>query len=140
MYQALITKIKDTLDLVTEIKEYYAYPESKYTGYPAVIFTPSDLENNFETTNENKKIYQFTMFVIISLNNTTKQAVFETHMPTVIDAIIAQFDQDWDMGVIANHRIRALINAGSWGVEVAQDGEIAVAQLNLSVKTLTSNN
>ena len=139
MYEIIITKIKNTLTGISEVKEFFAYPENKYTKYPAVIFSPSDLDNSYATTNENTKDYRFTMFVIVGLNGTTKQQVFESTMPKTIDAIISQFDQDWDFGTQDGHRLRAVINTGSWGVETGQDGEIAGAQLNLSIKVLTNN-
>lgn len=139
MYETLIAQIRDTLESVTQIKEIFAYPETKYTKYPAVVFYPSDLSNSFETVKENAKEYRFILFVIVDLKNVTKQRVFEEVLPRALDAVIAQFDQDWDYGTVDGHRVRALINTAFWDTQVTEHGEIAFAQLNLAIKTLTSN-
>jgi hypothetical protein len=139
MYETLITTIRDKLDSVTNVKEIFAYPETKYTKYPAVVFYPSDLSNSFETTQENAKEYRFTMFVIVELKNLTKKKAFEEVLPRTVDAVVAAFDQGWDFGTFDGHRARALINTALWDTQVTEHGEIAFAQLNLAIKTLTSN-
>lgn len=139
MYELLIAEIRDTLNGVTQIKEVFAYPETKYTKYPAALFYPADLTNSFETTKENAKEYRFNLYVVVELKNLTKQRAFEEVLPRTVDAVIAQFDAGWDMGVIGGHRVRALINTGFWDTQQTEHGEIAFAQLNLVIKTLTSN-
>ena len=139
MYITLINKIKDTIAAIPEVKEYFAYPEKKYTKFPTVIFYPSNSDNAYETTNENSKVYRFKMFILIGIGGTTKQAVFESTMPKTIDAIEAKFDSDWDFGNVDGHRVRAIIDTAYWDSDIAQDGEIAYAELNLSIKVLTNN-
>jgi hypothetical protein len=139
MYETLIAQIRSTLAEVSLVKEIFAYPETEYTKYPAVVFYPADLANSYATTAENAKEYRFSLFVIVELKNISKQQVFESVLPKTVDAVIAQFDQDWNFGTVDGHRVRALLSTALWDTQQIQNGEVAFAQLTLVIKTLTSN-
>ena len=139
MYETLIEQIRSTLEEVDLVKEIFAYPETKYTKYPAVVFYPADLANAYETTADNAKEYRFNLFIIVELKNISKQQVFESVLPKAVDAVIAQFDQDWNFGTVDGHRVRALLSTALWDTQEIQNGEVAFAQLTLVIKTITSN-
>ena len=139
IYSSLISKIKTTFEAVTNIKEVFAHPASKLSKYPAVVFYSNDFENSFETVADNYKIYSFKAWVIIGCPQTSLSNVFETVMPNTIDAILEEFDAEWDGGTIDGHRVSILVDGGNWGASEGQAGLEAWAELNIKIKVLTTN-
>lgn len=139
MYSEITAKIQETLNTVDKVKESFAYPEDGFTKYPVVVFYPSEVQNAFETTIDNMKIYKYKMWIIIGVSQTTKQDVFSTKLPDAVDAVLEAFDRDWNAGVVGGHSGWFWIDIGTWGLSSAQDGETAFAELTLNYKTLTSN-
>lgn len=140
MYTTLISKIKTTLEAVTNVKEVFSIPKTKITKYPAVFFKPIGFTNDFETNKENSKTYRFTMMVIVGAQQTTLDNVFNTVLPNTVDAILAKFDEDWDGGTIDGHRCRIKIDsADAWEISGEQDGLEAYAPLNVEIRVLTTN-
>ena len=141
MYKTFNTKISDTLAKVKSVRKVYGYPldESEtITSYPAVIYFPDSFDNEFHDTTSNMKFYRYKMYVVVETKNTTQTEVFTDILPDVVDAVIAQFDTDWNFGTVDGHRVRALINSGIWTQSVTEKGRTAIADLNLIIKTLTS--
>ena len=140
IYTTLISKINNTLDTVNEIKQRFNYPASKISKYPCVIVFPDNFENEFETINENIKIYRFKMYLIIDLLEGLEEEIWTIRMPALVDAVLAQFDADWDSGNIDGHRVWFNIDNGSWENAKYDKGVEAIAELNLYIKLLTTNN
>lgn len=140
MYTALITKIQETIDSVDKIKESFAYPEAEFTQFPAVVFYPEEVQNSFETTLDNMKIYRFKLWIIIGVKGTTKQDIFTSKLPDAVDAVVQAFDDNWNAGIVNDHRGWFWIDVGRWGLSPDQDGETAYAEIVLNYKTLTTNN
>lgn len=139
MYEELITKIETTLGLVSEVKEVFSYPKTKITKFPAVFFKPNGMKNSFETGSENMKIYRFLILVMIGVKQSTHENVNAVLAKTV-DAVIAQFDADWNQGTIEGHRVWVKIDsADAWQVSEEQDGLIAYAPLSVEIKLLSTN-
>lgn len=139
MYETLLAKIGTTLDSVSLVKDHFSYPKSKLTAYPSVFYFPAGFENSFETNAENLKTYSFTMLVIIGMERKTNESTMSTLAKTV-DAIVAQFDQDWNQGTIEGHRVWVKVDsAEAWSVSEEQDGQEVVAPLNVEIKLLTTN-
>lgn len=141
MYKSLNTKINTTLGKVKSVRKVYGYPldqNETITSYPAVIYFPDSFDNEFHDTKSNIKFYRYKMYVVVETKNISQTDVFTDILPTVVDAIISQFDTDWDFGTVDGHRIRALINSGIWTQSVSEKGRTAVADLNLIIKTLTN--
>ena len=140
MYETLLTKINTTLESVSNIKEIFSVPNPKLSKFPAVFFKPDGFENAFETNDENMKTYRFILIVIIGVKQTTLDNIFGTVLPKTVDAIVEQFDADWNYGTIDGHRMWAKIDsAGPWEVSEEQDGLVAYAPLNLEIKLLSTN-
>jgi hypothetical protein len=141
MYETLLAKISTTLDSVTKVRTHFSVPKTKIAKYPAVFYKPIGLDNSFETNNENLAVYRFMMLVIIGANQTTADNVFTAVLPKTVDAIISQFDADWNGGTIDGHRVTIKIDsADAWELDGnQQDGLVAYAPLTLEIKLLTSN-
>lgn len=137
MYTTILQKIQTTLSGIPRVKEHFGYPKTKIEKYPAVFYFPAGFENRFETNQENYKIYRFKMFVIIGVNQTTVETATDILAKTVQD-IIQEFDENWNMGVIDNHRAWVVLNSGDeWQLSGEQDGMELTAQLTLEVRLLT---
>ncbi len=139
IYTTLISKILTSLQSVTKVKEIFAYPATKISKYPAVIYFPDSFENSFETIKENLKVYRFKLFVVIGTEQKSLNDIFGTVLPNVVDDILAQFDQDFDAGTIDGHRTWLLVDTGQWTLTETKDGLEAVAELNLRFKLITNN-
>lgn len=140
IYSNLIPQIKSILSGVTAIKKVYAYPESKITQYPSIIFYPTNFENSFETNRENKKTYRFEMYVLLQANQTNLENIFETVLPKRCDEILEAFDENWNLTAVDSHRAWIKIDSGDWGVEPADNkGFIVYAQFNIDIQLLTNN-
>lgn len=139
MYETLIAKITDTLNQVTRVKEVLNTPTTKIQKYPAVFFKPNGFQNDFETNVENAMTYRFLMIVIVGVEGTTPSTVFTSILPKTVDAIVAQFNQDWNGGTIDGHRVRVKIDsADAWELSEEPDGMVAYAPLNVDVRLLAT--
>lgn len=139
IYSDINSKIQTILESITEIKQIYAYPTSKIDGYPAAIYYPSSLENSFESTRDNFKIYGYKLWIVVNSQNTTVQTVFSDVMPKVIDTVLAKFDAEWSFSSINGHRVWGKVETGAWSVSEEQAGVEITAEIDLSIKMLTNN-
>jgi hypothetical protein len=140
MYETLIAKIQTTLESVTKVKEVFSVPKTKLTKFPCVFFKPLAFTNAFETNVENSAAYRFLLVVIVGTSGTTPTTAFNTILPRTVDAIIAQFNEDWDGGTVDGHRTRVKIDsADAWELSEEQDGLVAYAPLTCEIRLLTTN-
>lgn len=139
MYETLLAKIQTTLDSIPRVKQSFNFPKTKITAYPAVFYFPAGFENTYETNAENFKIYRFNMVVMVGVPQKGMEESADVLARTV-SAIIAQFDEDWNQGVIDGHRAWAKIDSSeSWQVSEEQDGLEMYATLNVEIRLLTTN-
>jgi hypothetical protein len=140
MYETLITKVRTTLEAVTNVKEVFSVPTSKINKYPAVFFKPTGFQNSFQTQNENMAVYRFLAVVIVGARQNGLDNAFGTILPHTVDAIIDKFNTDWNQGTIDGHRVTVKIDtADEWQVSEGQDGDEVYAPLNIEFRLLTSN-
>jgi len=139
MYTQLIAKLNNTIDSITRIKERFNYPATHITKYPCALIYPVSFENDFESTQENSKVYKFKLFIVIQATTTTVENIFSVVLPEVVDETLEKFDADWNGGEINGHRIFIKIDSGDWLLSQEEVGLEAVAELNIEIKTLTTN-
>jgi hypothetical protein len=140
MYATLIAQLKTQLESVTDVQEVFNYPKTDLSDYPAIYFQPTNFDNEFETGQENMKVYRFMVLVIAGTEGSTVEHVFGTVLPAIVDGIIAKIDGEWDRGTIDGHRVRAKVDsADQWEVSEEQDGIVCYAPLNVEIKLLTTN-
>lgn len=138
MYTTLLEKIATTLSGIPRIKDYFNYPKTKLTKYPAVFYFPAGFENRFESNQENFKIYRFQLYVIVGVGQTTAAQASDVLAKTVQD-IIQEFDTNWNMGVIEGHRVWTVLNSGDpWTMSEEQDGLELTAPMTLEIRLLTN--
>jgi len=139
IYTTLINKINTTLSGVTEIAEVFNYQaeEAEITKYPAVIFYPESVENSFETNNQNFKIYNFKMYLIVGGKGITKNKLMNTVLAGAVDSILYAFDGAWNGGTIDGNRVWTIIDTGLWAMR--EDGNEAYCEFNIKIKLVTNN-
>lgn len=139
IYPTILSKINTILSGITEIKELFAYPASKITKYPAVIYFPYSFDNQFDNSQENFKTYVFKIFVVVGATQKSLSSIYSSILPNAIDAVLEAFDEGWNFDTIDGHRAWARLNTGQWIVSGEQDGLEVSAEIDLTVKVLTNN-
>jgi len=143
---ALISEIETILNAAVKndgnkaIKEIFKYPATTIEKYPAAIFYPSEFENGFETNEENMKTYGFRLFLVIAASRKNLSDIFDNIMPETVDAVLQSLDDNWSLSNINGHRVWLKVDTGAWTVSDEQGSIEVTAEINLSIKTLTSNN
>lgn len=140
MLENLIQTLETSIQEIDAIQEVYMYPlEDKPRKYPALIVYPTSLENTFETTAENFKIYSFSMFALVNINNQTTKKVYEEILPRTLDKIVAHFDEDWNIGTVDGHRVWARVSSSSMGISNDAKSKTAFIDMTLQIKANTTN-
>jgi predicted PilT family ATPase len=143
MWETLMACIDTTLDKITGdgkvLSVHYGYPKSDLSEYPAVIYLPGPFNNDFATNVENYAIYRFNMYVVVGVEATTEQHAFSDVLAGAVDAIVEQFDEDWNQGTIDGHRVRVKVDsADAWQMNQEDDGLVCYAPLNVEFRLLTT--
>lgn len=139
-YQTIIPAIKSTVENVEAVRDVYSYPlDGNPKEYPSVIFFPDSFDNTYETNEENFKTYRFRMWIVVDLAGTDEETAFTSILPNVVDDVITELDTNWNGGTIDGHRVWYTLENGFWGLTVEQKSKRAFAEMNLTVRMLTSN-
>lgn len=139
IYPILIEKLRESIEAVDNIKEVFSYPQNNITKFPACVFFPVSMDNNYETNQENFKTYTFAIFITVGGIQKNVDSIYTTIMPKTVDAFLAQIDSDWDIDTIDGHRAWAKITTGDWSSSNEEGSLEVTAQFNLEVKLLTNN-
>lgn len=140
MYNYLIPRIEALLKTIDSVKGVYPYPlPGNPKESPTVVFVPDTLDNSFEDTASDFKIYRFKLWIVISIAGTDEKKVFGSILPKVMDDVIQTFDQNWNGGSVDGHRIWQIVNTANWQYIVNDSGKTAIAELNLEVRTTTNS-
>ena len=139
MYSTIIGKINTILESVSKIAEVHSNPVSKMNSYPAAIFFPVSVGNDFETNEENFKTYTFSLFLVCGATQSSVNKIYNEVMPDLVDSVLQAFDTGWDLDSIDGHQVWLKVESGEWNTSVQQDGLIVDSQFNIIIKTLTNN-
>lgn len=150
MYIEIIPKIKAVLEDVvlytiggTDYKPVvYPYPLDEGenpSSYPAIIFFPTNADNQFSTTDQNFKQVNFRAVILINAENISTEQIFTATMPNAVDKVVEELDKGWSFGDIDNCRTWARADAVIWGMSNDESGRYAFAEVNILVKLSTNN-
>lgn len=150
MYTEIIPKIKSVLEGVVLYEvdgiEYkpviYPYPLEEGENpkkYPAIMFFPTNMNNDFSTTAQNFKQINFTAILLVSGEKINQEKTFTEVMPNAVDVVIKELDKGWDFGDIDGCRTWSRADATLWGVDTNQSGRYAFAEINIIIKLQTNN-
>jgi hypothetical protein len=144
MWETMYGKLKTTLTALTgsgqPIQALYDYPETNLAGYPACIYFPSSFTNEYDSTQENAKTYQFTIFLLLETKRLGLAKAYNDAMPKLLDEVIAKFDEDWNQGqtTVGQHRIWWTLSNGAWGLVTAEKETYLQAELTLTIRFNTN--
>lgn len=124
MWSELLTRLKAILDANTNIQEVYDYVPDRFSGDPVAIITPSENENDYHTTNENLRIYSFSIKLFVSRtakdNNTA-----DKHMRTLVNSILDDYDKNWNLSTTVDPTGYTFLNLfavpSAWGYSGEKD-------------------
>lgn len=137
----LISNINTVLSGVSNIAVVYPRPlaENEHpTGYPAAVFFPDSWNNEFLTTNQNLRGYNFVVYVIAEAN-VKSVGDATTILANTVDAVMDAFDSAWDGGNIDNHRVWQRISQGQWEYSISEAGVTIIAPINLLINVAVDN-
>ncbi len=144
MLTDLMSKINVTLTSVTELAVIYDRPLAEgeaFTNYPAAVYYYANINNAFETNQENLKEYFFTIVLVTETKVKGMEDAHGTVMAELIDAVIDQFDADWDQGASSEgHRIWWIVESVSPpALFEEQSGLLLSTELNLKIRVITND-
>jgi len=140
MLRELIGLLKTSIETIPNIQEVFSYPiQKENVKYPSIVFFPETIDNTFETTDENFKVYTFRMGVEVNIQGVTAKKVYEDILPQTFDDIVQHFDTNWNMATSGGHRTWARVSASSFGISEDTKGKTAFIDMVLEIKALTDN-
>jgi len=95
MWQTLKDKIKDILEANALIQETHTYEIDRLKGYPAATITPSGHDNEYSTTSDNQRVYNFTINLYIQQSGQYGEKEVDDAMAELVDSVIDDFDKDY---------------------------------------------
>ena len=147
MFKTILYKINDILDANSLIQEVFKYEVEQFTGDPAAVIIPSSNESDYNTTQENVRIYAYTVRLFVNRNPKirTKEKTDEVLM-NLVDSVIDDFDKYYTLsatgtdgssipgGGIVNETGYTFINVFAvpslWGYTERED-EYRVAEISV---------
>jgi len=141
MWEELINKIKTILEANTLIKEVYIYECEKFNGSPACSVTPSENASDYNTNEENIRLYSFhiRLFVNRSVAPAGSKPDFNADkvMRKLVDSVLDDFDKNYTLSGITNPTGYTFINLfavpSGWGYAGRED-EYRAAEINLKCR------
>lgn len=136
MFAVLKNKIVSVLEANTLLQEVWSYEVEKFEGDPVATVTPSGNEGDYNTTEENVRLYSFNIRLFVNRTIRTKKKADEV-LTDLIDSIIDDFDKDYAMSGIVNPTGYTFINSfvlpSKWGYAGRED-EFRVGELLLKCR------
>jgi hypothetical protein len=139
IYTNIINQLQAILETAAKIKAVYPYPINRVSAYPAAIFFPVNLENSFESGQENLKLYRFKLYIVVNATQNNLKNIYSTILPNAVDEVLDALDRNWSMTAIGGHRAWLKVDSGDWTVSEVESGLEAVAEFNIDIKLLTNN-
>lgn len=91
-YKQLRDNLKTLLDSVSELQVVYPNPTFKPSGYPFAFIGRSGNDSDYETTNENMRVYAFKVWLITQFDQDSF-AEADNLMYDVLDAVLNKVDE-----------------------------------------------
>ncbi len=148
MYLSIIPAIKTllegtvlyTIDGTDITPTVYPHPlekGEKPESYPAIVFFPTNFNNEFSSSDSNFKQINFSVFVLINAENITNEQLFTFTLPNAADKVIEQLDKGYSFARIDSKRVWARADVGTWGKSVEESGRYGFIDINLIIKLET---
>lgn len=87
IYRTLRNNIRTLLDAITSFQVIYSRPTFTFEGFPAAFVVPVSNENNFQSQNENERIYTFRIWSFVEYDTTGADNAYNQLMDCMDDVI-----------------------------------------------------
>lgn len=145
MYESVVNKIKEIFEGIVideeDGKELLVYPHPLEEGqqidrYPALVFYPDDYNNQYSSTNANKKTIKYKAVLLTKAEGISKEDLYLHHLPAMADKVLEEVDAQWDGGFIGdqNRRVWITSDVAFFGARDSNDGQIAFMNLDILVE------
>lgn len=93
MFEVLINKLRDILKANTKISIVYNFEASEFKGDPAAVITPSANESDYNTTQENIRVYAFSIRLFVKRNQPRVPEDADRILRDLVSSVIDDFDK-----------------------------------------------
>lgn len=135
MWQTLKEKIRDILEANSLIQEVHTYEIDRLKGYPAATIIPSGHDNEYSTTADNQRVYNFIISLYIQQSGQYGEKEIDDAMAELVDSVIDDFDKDFTLAGISvptgYTMIRVEAVPSTWGY-VERESFERVANIEIS--------
>ena len=133
-YQTIRDKIRDKLLTITAIQEVARYPKREFSGYPAVVLVPAEGDSDWETNNEDQRVYAFDLQIFYETKGIGNDEALD-RLYNVVDEILDNFAEDKVLDGISLPTKITMITANpvSAGWESLGDDELLMAKISIKV-------
>lgn len=107
---------------------------TRVNSFPALIFAPSNFDNQFSTTESNHRTFNFNAWLIINAENIENVDIYERVLPNAVDGVLKKFDRGWDFGTVNGSRVWARMASGSFGITLEDNGRQVWCEMMLTVR------
>jgi hypothetical protein len=141
------TRIKDQLKVkiaaLASVQKVYGYEEDNPAGFPAVFITAADMDGEFSSNAENRRLYNFSLLILFPVGSdypslpdgTNRYEYAEQVVATVIDEIINTMDTDFSLPNSDPTVLYVDAADVAWGAYNYEGGVAKAAQITLKVYT-----
>jgi len=92
-FEILRNRLATKLKTISSIQEVHTYPTEEFGGFPAAVIASARMDSAFETTNENKRTYIFTIYLFQELESKGANQARRI-IEGVCDDVIEALDED----------------------------------------------
>jgi len=126
-FNSIRTAISTKLNTVTQL----AFVDDKHhtdmTGYPAATFEPVRLDNEFYTSSDNKRAYQFTILIHQEIDTIGRDEAVRI-LDAAVDAVKSAFDTDYTLGGVVDYMEAITVDFSEY-VEGNASTKVAILKL-----------
>jgi len=133
MFSIILNKIVSILEANTLIRETFSYEVELFKGTPSAVVIPSSNESDYNTTQENIRVYAYSIKLFVNRDKISKTKA-DKMLRDLVDSVIDDFDKDYTFTGIENPRGYTFINTFAtpslWGYSGRED-EFRVCEINI---------
>ncbi|TXH07872.1 MAG: hypothetical protein E6R04_11895 [Spirochaetes bacterium] len=125
MNYSIFSAVYAKLQTVTQLQDVKPFATYNFSGFPAACVEGSQHDNDFQTTNENLRIWQYDIYVHQEISVVGREVGVQLLLKA-IDGIVTAFDSDFMLGGQVNimHAV-----PGAWGYYTAGTASVIYAKI-----------
>lgn len=97
MWNQITEKLVSLVSSVSEVATVYDYEATQFNSSPVAVITPADSESAYHTTNENRRIYAFTVRLLVLREAQQSQKTVDAALRDLVDRVINVLDINYTL-------------------------------------------